>query len=301
VRVPKNTVKFLIGFKGTNLRKLINQADGGMIKFVQDVGNEHEEEAKIMGNERQVTELKKLLLEEVERAKVEAAKPPAERPARTERPPQQQQREFRSPRSEGGGDYVEEVIVDSYYVGALIGKGGSALKEMVQQSGAWINYSDRENGSSERTARIRGTPDQVKAAKQLITEKVHAIAQEAQQQGGNRLPQRRMMGGGGRDRDRRSLDQDQPRRNAREPSPNDVKQVVEVPSETVGYLIGSKGNVLFSIQNETSTRIDFAKQDHREGAREVTIVGSDEGVQRACEIIQTRVKESLNNKNKGGL
>ena len=86
----------------------------------------------------------------------------------------------------------------------------------------------------------------------------------------------------------------------REPSPNDVKQVVEVPSECVGSLIGKGGKSLFQMQDQTGAKFEFARDDHRDGAREVTIFGNEEQIRAACDLIQKRVRQVLERNESGG-
>lgn len=279
--MPKQLVRFLIGHRGTNLRNILQKVGGGKITFKSKGESTTEEIALLAGDAAQVAELKKLLPEELEKAKVmaeEAAKNPKPETSKEPQKPRVPRDNFgagaSSNASGDNGNYVEEVIVDRIYVGQLIGAKGVVTKEMEKISGAKISYSDWEEEGKERSARIRGTPAQVQAAKKLITDKIYAIAKD-------------MRGG-----PRRSSTGERSERPERfQPSPNDVKQVVEVPSEVVGFLIGKGGKGIHDIQDRTKTRLDFAREDHRDGAREVTIYGSEQNVQKACDIIQERVKE----------
>jgi far upstream element-binding protein len=272
INVPKSMVRFLIGIKGRNLAALAERSGGAKILFTKQETPQGEEIAKIIGDSNQIAQMRELIKEDLEKLKNDPNVSTAQH-------------------AKHDDDYMEEVIVDSQYVGFLIGKQGTILKEMENSTGAKIQYSARDDSAQERTARIRGTPSQVQAAKKMISDKIYSTADEmrsgkrfdgADRRGGNRQQQ------GGRG----------PR--SRDPSPTDVKQVVEVPSECVGPLIGKGGKSLFQMQDQTGAKFNFAKDDHREGAREVTIFGSEDQIKSACDLIQQRVRQVLERNEAGG-
>jgi predicted PilT family ATPase len=280
ITVPKAMVRFLIGVKGRNLASLAERSGGAKILFTKEENAQGEEVAKIMGDPTQIAQMRQLIKDDLEKLKND----PMVNQSRPER-------------SEGGkgGNYMEEVIIESQYVGFLIGKQGLVLKEMENVTGARIQYSTRDDTSQERTARILGSPAQVASAKKLITEKIYAMAAD--------IRTRKPYEGGGDRRfggDRggfRGQERGPPR--SRQGSPGDVKQVVEVPSECVGPLIGKGGKSLFHMQDSTGAKFEFAKEDHRDGAREVTIFGSEDQIKQACDLIQQRVQEVLERNESG--
>lgn len=60
--------------------------------------------------------------------------------------------------------------------GLVIGKGGESIRHIMQQSGAYIELS-RANGPSatEKFFTIRGTPQSIEVAQQLISEKIGSV------------------------------------------------------------------------------------------------------------------------------
>lgn len=62
-------------------------------------------------------------------------------------------------------------------VSGIIGKGGLVIKEIIARSGAQINVSqkDASNINGERTVTVAGQPDQVAAARHLISERCREI------------------------------------------------------------------------------------------------------------------------------
>jgi len=261
IHVPKNMVRFLIGIKGKNLAALTERSGGGKILFTKQETPQGEEIAKLLGDASQIAQMRQLIKEDMDKLKTDpAASTVVQKPA-------------------ADTDYMEEVIVDSQYVGLLIGKLGATLKEMEGSTGAKIQYSTRDDSAQERTARIRGTVHQVTAAKKLISDKIYSIADD--------------MRSGKRFEERRTASRPAAAPRTRASSPTDVKQVVEVPSECVGHLIGKGGKHLFQMQDQTGAKFNFAKEDHREGAREVTIFGTEEQVRNACDAIQQKVRLAL--------
>jgi len=277
IAVPKNMVRFLIGVRGRNLASLGERSGGAKILFTKQENEKGEEVAKISGDASQIAQMRELIREDLEKFKND---PP---------PPSQNSPNGKAASLNSDSDYMEEVIVDSQYVGILIGKQGAVLKEMEASTGAKIQYSNRDDTAQERTARIRGTPNQVQAAKKLISERIYSVAAELRT--GRRFDERRggrtQEGGNFRGQGGSNF------RGSREPSATDVKQVVEVPSECVGPLIGKGGKSLFQMQDQTGAKFNFAKEDHREGAREVTVFGNEEQIRQALDLIQKRVRQVL--------
>ena len=277
MNVPKNLVRYLIGFRGRTLASLSERSGGARLLFTKEETPNGEEVAKITGDEQQVAKMKELVLKELETIKNDPKLQESEK-ARNEPKAAAASGATGAPKKKNEGDYIEEVIVDASYVGYLIGKEGAVLKEMETASGARIQYSNRDDQAVERTARIRGTHEQVQAAKKLISERLYSVAEELRsgKRGSGRPPRSNSAP-----------------RNSREPSASDVKQVVEVPSECVGALIGKGGRSLFQMQDKTGAKFNFAKDDHREGAREVTIYGSEDQIRAACDVLQQRVRQVL--------
>lgn len=265
INVPKNFVRFIIGPKGANAQKLTEASGGARLKFQKEVSADGNDEiGRIFGTAEQVAEMKRLVEEDL--AKL-ARDPPAS-----------------GNQAAKHGDYVEEIIVDAQYVGFLIGKGGSLLKEMEQSSGARIRYSDAEGNKPDRTARLSGSYEQVQAVKKQISDKLFERQEE------HRTNPDRFSRFGGRG--------DGQKREPRTPrfSETDCKQIVEVPSDIVGALIGKGGLALHRMQDDTGAKFDFGKDESRPGVKEVTVYGHEDQIQNACDLLQSRVQE-INSRN----
>ena len=74
---------------------------------------------------------------------------------------------------EGGGEKVDYVTVSSDKVGLVIGKGGETIKSINQASGAYCEIDKRAPPDAvEKNFVIRGPPECVEKAKQMVLEKV---------------------------------------------------------------------------------------------------------------------------------
>ena len=73
----------------------------------------------------------------------------------------------------GGGDKVEFVTVSSDKVGLVIGKGGETIKSINQASGAHCEIDKKAPpDATEKNFIIRGPPENVERARQMVLEKV---------------------------------------------------------------------------------------------------------------------------------
>merc|ERR1712232_1540008 len=69
-------------------------------------------------------------------------------------------------------------VADSM-VGAIVGKGGTTINELMRFSGARIKISQKGEyvpGTQNRTVTITGTPQACQAAQLMITQKVQEVA-----------------------------------------------------------------------------------------------------------------------------
>ena len=246
-KVPKGAVRYIIGPRGANLKRILD-VTGGNIGFTSKDDN-GQEIANLQGTSEQIEALKVSLKEQIEKW----------------------QNTGSSNVSSGSGptqDYMEEVIVDAPITGYLIGKGGTTLRNIERESGAKIQFDFPNPKSNERSAKIRGTHAAVQKAKKLISEKVVEVASKS----AGRSP------------------------GPRKSQPDDITQIVDVPSDTVSFLIGKKGKSLFWMQDQTGAAIDFGRDDVRPGVREVQVVGSKSQVEAACNEIKKRIEDFLQRK-----
>jgi len=95
--------------------------------------------------------------------------------------------------SRGGGGQSTRIDVPNSYVGRIIGRGGSRIRELQDDSGARINIVKDEANSETTPVELTGSEDCQYQAKQMI----EAILQEQQSFGGGSRGGDRYGGGGG--------------------------------------------------------------------------------------------------------
>jgi far upstream element-binding protein len=102
---------------------------------------------------------------------------------------------FPGPRGPSGfGGNETTYIVPTEKTGLIIGKGGETIKQIAQQSGAWVELSrDPPPNPRERVFKMSGTPDQIDHAMHLIAEKAGLPPPQPSSQG----PPQGGFGGGG--------------------------------------------------------------------------------------------------------
>lgn len=82
-----------------------------------------------------------------------------------------QLRTSNSRNQQNSNQQTHEMTVPNELIGCIIGKGGTKIAEIRQISGAMIrisNCDERENGVTDRTITISGSPDAVALAQYLI-------------------------------------------------------------------------------------------------------------------------------------
>uniref|UniRef100_A0A3Q3J843 K Homology domain-containing protein n=1 Tax=Monopterus albus TaxID=43700 RepID=A0A3Q3J843_MONAL len=145
--------------------------------------------------------------------------------------------------------------------GLIIGKGGATVKAVMEQSGAWVQLSQKPEGINlqERVVTISGEPEQNRKAVEIIVQKIQED------------PQKKLAEG--------------------------AKEVVEiaVPENLVGAILGKGGKTLVEYQELTGARIQISKKgEFIPGTRnrKVTITGSQAATQAAQYLITTLTPRS---------
>lgn len=156
--VPAGDCGKIIGRGGSKIREL-QESSGARIKVSRDDEGDGTRRVELSGSESAVAEAERLINDILENG--------------DERAPRQQQ----SYGNGGGSGGSREVIqIDSSYVGRLIGKGGSKVRELQDESGCRINVS-RDGGSCGRTdvelIGSRSAIDRAKYAIDSITSQIY--------------------------------------------------------------------------------------------------------------------------------
>ncbi|EPQ06002.1 RNA-binding protein Nova-2 [Myotis brandtii] len=162
-----------------------------------------------------------------------------------------------------------KLIVPNSTAGLIIGKGGATVKAVMEQSGAWVQLSQKPEGINlqERVVTVSGEPEQVHKAVSAIVQKVQEDPQSSS-----------------------CLNISYANKLAAE----SAKELVEiaVPENLVGAILGKGGKTLVEYQELTGARIQISKKgEFLPGTRNrrVTITGSPAATQAAQYLISQRV------------
>ena len=153
------------------------------------------------------------------------------------------------------GSCNDSVLVKRNLMGRVIGKGGSVIKGIRQDSGARVDAEDRDEDHCE--FRINGTEEQVQRAKAMIREQVEKVGLE------------RPLGD--------QIEEDE------------IGATLEYPASIIGALIGSKGSKINEVREKSGAKVQVKK--HEEMCK-VLIAGSDEQVASARELVEFLADEA---------
>ena len=185
------------------------------------------------------------------------------------------------------------MMVPGHLVARIIGKGGEVIKALQEETGAKIVIiQDSREFADEKPLKISGTPDVVEFARQRV-EQVISEEQQKMGRGGGR-------GGGFRGGRGESDGFRGGRGGGRGGWPSsgggyqdsgyDITEMMSVPSNKVGLVMGKGGETIRSICSESGAHCQVDKSAP-DGARDKNIVikGRPDAVERAKEMISDRI------------
>jgi far upstream element-binding protein len=183
--------------------------------------------------------------------------------------------------SQGGAAVAQEgeatlkIMVPDRTVGLIIGRGGETIRDLQERSLCHINIvSENKSINGFRPVNLIGSPEAARMAKDLIMEIVDSDSRNSN----NQAAQPQGVGRPGRN-------EHNPRDNG--PGNDKVTDVMFVPSEAVGMIIGKGGETIREMQNSTGCKINVSQVGDVE--REIGLVGSLDAIERAKQSIQEKV------------
>ncbi|XP_063431623.1 ATP-dependent RNA helicase glh-1-like isoform X7 [Mytilus trossulus] len=182
------------------------------------------------------------------------------------------QRSFGQNEDQNGQGDSSTLRVDSSKIGRVIGKGGSKIRELQDETGATINISKEDDGSGQKEIQLEGSPDAVAKAKEMISE----LTQDDGGGFGRREDSNR--GFGGRDNSNRGFGRSND-------SGQSDSSTLRVDSSKIGRVIGKGGSKIRELQDETGATINISKDDDGSGQKEIQLEGSPDAVAKAKEMI----------------
>ncbi|XP_052090563.1 probable ATP-dependent RNA helicase DDX53 isoform X1 [Mytilus californianus] len=184
------------------------------------------------------------------------------------------QRSFGRNEDQNGQSDSSTIRVDSSMVGRVIGKGGSKIRELQDETGAKINISKDDDGSGEKEIQLQGPPDAIAKAKEMINELTHDDSDSfGRGEDSNR--------GFGRSNDsgQRSFGRNEDQNRQSDSS------TIRVDSSMVGRVIGKGGSKIRELQDETGAKINISKDDDGSGEKEIQLQGPPDAIAKAKELI----------------
>ncbi|KAI8085992.1 uncharacterized protein BX664DRAFT_265084 [Halteromyces radiatus] len=157
------------------------------------------------------------------------------------------------------------VMVPPYRVGLVIGRGGETIRDLEQRSGAKVKVLPENPGEMDRTVSITGTKKATEKAKSLIDDILN-------NQPSQRGHESSSSGGYGRGVD-------------------EASDIVRIPKQMVGLIIGRGGETVRALQAESGARIVVDKYgDPHSDEKTLTLHGSPDKIAIAKDLIMEKVE-----------
>ncbi|OLL22154.1 Far upstream element-binding protein 1 [Neolecta irregularis DAH-3] len=170
-----------------------------------------------------------------------------------------------------GDKELLKIYVPDQCVGLIIGRGGETIREIQEKADTHVNITtDSENGM--RPVNLIGRNENNMIARKMIDD---IVAGDLERKNGGKPDQ-------GLPRQQRGVRG--PKINAEQ-----ATDVMIVPQEAVGLIIGKGGETVKDIQVSTGCKVNIASQPAADGRREINLVGESNAVVRARELIQEKV------------
>lgn len=176
-----------------------------------------------------------------------------------------------------GEDHMQ-IMVPDRTVGLIIGRGGETIRDLQERSGCHINIvGESKSVNGLRPVNLIGTVEAAARAKDFILEIVDSdtrgdgpAVKKAPVAGRSEVPAPREVVVSGHDK---------------------VNDIIYVPSDAVGMIIGKGGDTIREMQNATGCKINVAQSSGLgEVQREVTLIGTRDSVSLAKQAIDEKVE-----------
>eukprot|EP01035_Chromulina_nebulosa_P019127 gene19127-24963_t len=192
-----------------------------------------------------------------------------------------------------------KLTIPSAGAGIVLGKAGSSLRSIMDQSGARVQISNKDEGifTQERVVTIHGTATQGKLCTELILLKLEEDAEAATYQNrGTRYYPRSVRSAVPIVSRRRDKDNGERENRDRDRRPdNEVADTVitmTVPENLVGNIIGKQGATVKEMSVISRAKISVSsKDDNSDGNRIVTITGTPNAAQTAFQFCNERIRQ----------
>ena len=272
ISIDSNLVGLVIGRGGDNLKR-IEKETGARIQFI--TGPQHngpQRDCRLSGDARNRQDAKHMIWRILdENGGHASAMRAAQGPPKSATPP----RQANQPKLREGENSMQIMVPDKT-VGLIIGRGGETIRDLQEKSACHINIvGENKSVNGLRPVNLIGSEHAAQLARQLILEIVDSDTRDqAQQQAGARQQQDRRpppggMGGG----------------------PDKITEMMHVPSEAVGMIIGKGGETIKQMQQDTGCKINVQQASGRDIERPIELVGDYGAIERAKAAIYQKVEQ----------
>lgn len=295
IQIEGNLVGLIIGRQGENLRRIEGET-GCRVQFLGTADNSSMRQCKITGPRARRADVKEAIDRIIRDTGVSSSRgPPPERAPKEHRGGAAALRE--------GEDHMQIMVPDPT-VGLIIGRGGETIRDLQERSGCHINIvGESKSINGLRPVNLIGTLEAAQKAKDLIMEIVDSDSRgeggagaaaaigkrpyggqsdshpyEYQSRGGP--PPHRGGGGGGGG----------PGGDGGMGGGDKIQEIIRVPSDAVGMIIGKRGDTIREIQNVTGCKINVSQSSGEgEVEREIALIGSQDSINQAKRAIDEKI------------
>ncbi|PFH60305.1 hypothetical protein XA68_11151 [Ophiocordyceps unilateralis] len=277
IQIESSLVGLIIGRQGENLRRIETDSKC-RVQFLAATDGVPFRQCRISGPRQRRAEVKTAINRIIDDSGMGALNRPQEKP-------KDQNRGGAATTLRDGEDHMQ-IMVPDRTVGLIIGRGGETIRDLQERSGCHINIvGESKSVNGLRPVNLIGTVEAATRAKDFIMEIVDSdtrgdgpAVKKAPAAGRAEAPPRD-MGGGGQDK---------------------ANDVIYVPSDAVGMIIGKGGETIRDMQNSTGCKINVAQSSGSgEVQREIGLIGTRDSIIRAKQAIDEKV-DAVRQKSGGG-
>ena len=272
ISIDSNLVGLVIGRGGDNLKR-IEKETGARIQFI--TGPQHngpQRDCRLSGDARNRHDAKHMIWRILEE---NGGHSNAMRSQGPPKPSSTPPRQANQPKLREGENSVQIMVPDKT-VGLIIGRGGETIRDLQEKSACHINIvGENKSVNGLRPVNLIGSEHAANLARQLILEIVDSDTRDQQAQAASRAAQQ----------DRR------PPQGGMGGGPDKITEMMHVPSEAVGMIIGKGGETIKQMQMDTGCKINVQQASGRDIERPIELVGDYGAIERAKSAIYQKVEQ----------
>ncbi|RDA82415.1 hypothetical protein CP532_5966, partial [Ophiocordyceps camponoti-leonardi (nom. inval.)] len=278
IQIESSLVGLIIGRQGENLRRIETDSKC-RVQFLAATDGVPYRQCRVSGPRQRRAEVKAAINRIIDDSGMGALNRPPDKS-------REQQNRGGTASLRDGEDHMQ-IMVPDRTVGLIIGRGGETIRDLQERSGCHINIvGESKSVNGLRPVNLIGTVEAAARAKDFIMEIVDSdtrgdgpAVKKAPPAAGRTEAPPREVGGGGQDK---------------------VNDVIYVPSDAVGMIIGKGGETIRDMQNSTGCKINVAPSSGSgEVQREIGLIGTRDSIFRAKQAIDEKV-DAVRQKSGGG-